>query len=647
MYPEDEGHDLTPERSGKRVFLFWDQDRLAARFDNWPLFRVLLFSLWFRTVVGLGLLVSIAALVLLPRIWRTSPPGFSPMVTTRLYDQVLGWHFKRQARGLDRAGQLEEARSAWHRAWQSDFANTDSIRGLLRALTRIESGDSAAGVALPAGIWLLRLGHTNTADVVLVAHAWLRTGLGDRAVALLDPIRNRLNSDQEKVYLMSLFAAGQADEFAGRLATNAPLQTAVAAHHQQPPENAPGDDPLASLALYHDAYLAGWGPAGQRAPARDRLLAARDAKETERLAYELTLAVAVHERDLESAADILRSLRRAGLAEVRHYVQYWMLLLTEGRQTEARAMATASNLAPHGIIEILRLAQAFAALELWDEAQALLHRHKTAARWLWELKVLQADVLLHQRNWDGLRELGLEIRTQPDAIDRLGGYGHVVEGIAEWHTENRESAERNFSRAAELGIPQPEAALNAAESLLRLNASAQAEAILLPHRATLTNSPAFLKALLRCADVLRHDHYLLETSQALLKLTPSDPVARNNYASALLLIRVRPQEALAHTTELLQLLPDRVEPRLNHAIALLRVEHIEEARQQLAAVDSKTLPASTLAQFQLAEFELLGAQHQRSEALDKADAIDASQLFPSQQLWLKEAISRVKSAPAP
>src|SRR5204862_4483755 len=86
---------------------------LANRFVYFPLVRLLIFSFWFRLIFAGFLLFLIFLGLFLPRIWRTTPPGFLPVVKISGLDMAQAWPLKRSELRLMNAGDLDQAAYAW------------------------------------------------------------------------------------------------------------------------------------------------------------------------------------------------------------------------------------------------------------------------------------------------------------------------------------------------------------------------------------------------------------------------------------------------------------------------------------------------------------------------------------------------------
>ncbi|MCX8109233.1 MAG: class I mannose-6-phosphate isomerase, partial [Verrucomicrobiae bacterium] len=93
--------------------------RLARNLIYSPFLRMLVLKFWFRVAV-LSLVAILAALaVLLPPVWRTSPPGFTPIIRISLLDKIQAKMLQKTAERAAAAGNYRAAADAWRAA----FAN--------------------------------------------------------------------------------------------------------------------------------------------------------------------------------------------------------------------------------------------------------------------------------------------------------------------------------------------------------------------------------------------------------------------------------------------------------------------------------------------------------------------------------------------
>ncbi|MBM3880068.1 MAG: hypothetical protein FJ387_10170 [Verrucomicrobia bacterium] len=616
---------------------------MTRTLQGWPLLQLLVVSVWFRLVALSLCLGAVAVAVLLPRVWRSTPPGFAPEVRISLLDRVQGWRLERQARHAEGAGDHRAALSCWRSAWGNDPGNADWLRHTLRAMARCDAPADLADLATEAAGWLLRLSPTNRTDVELVARTWLACGLGEQVPGLMRPLPGPHPVTLERLHLMALCEAGRMTEFAARVGTNqvlsAELQRALLSVFAD--QEAPDLEPEFRLACV--AFLAVFGPTDLQGKALDHVRAARQQRDTARLASDLQWMIHTQQRDLPACEELLREFEETGRATVRHHTSLWLLLAASGQKTEAIRRAQGNSPVPKSGGDALRLARAQMALDLWDQAEHMLTRLADLDEFRGEVLELSAELLMQRRKWDELRQLALRLRLQPEVMLTWGGYSYYLEGLADWEMGQPDAAHVAFEQMATLGVPHPVLALKVAERLLRLGAAAWAEPVLLAHRDDGWSDPSYLTALLHCAQALKNSAYLGPVTARLRALRPDDPQALRHHTRTLVILRRDADAAVSQSFELLRRFPQDPEVALTHVGALLLNARFAEAEALLDRVAPHRLPPAELAQYRLARFELKWRRGHRLEAQAALPQIDPRELYPVQAQWLEAATRAFES----
>src|SRR5262249_53874179 len=141
--------------------------------ENFPLLRQLLFERWFRLAFAACALIFVFFALFLPKIWKTTPTGFRPIVKVSGLDLVQAWSLKRTALKAEQAGQFDEANYAWQAALANNPANKDLVRGSLNCVLRDPHRREHALQALGYAYWLLKLTGTNDlADLQLAGRVF-------------------------------------------------------------------------------------------------------------------------------------------------------------------------------------------------------------------------------------------------------------------------------------------------------------------------------------------------------------------------------------------------------------------------------------------------------------------------------------------
>ncbi len=248
------------------------------------LLRQLFFEKHFRFAFAVVSLTVIAATILLPRMIRSTPPDFLPVVRVRLLDKLQAWSLADSARSAARQGQLDTAVLAWRSAIANDPGDPVLSRSLVSLLAE-QPVPQKKYLKLGAGtaLWLLRLTATNRSDLDLVAQYFARYELDQYVALLLRPVETNLSPAQAREYLKSLYNLGFMESFGQAWDRYKPVVSG---------------DP--ELALYRSAWQAGWGPISTLTEGASKLDAARKNPATTVLANRLALSVHFSRADIRS-----------------------------------------------------------------------------------------------------------------------------------------------------------------------------------------------------------------------------------------------------------------------------------------------------------------------------------------------------------
>lgn len=606
------------------------RQRLGDRYEEHPLLRLCIAQPWFLAAGCALLLSGVGLLVGLPKIWVATPPGFNPVVRTSLLDRFQAWSFARRARAATAAGQYLAAVPLWGTALANNPANVSVLRAAIANVIQCEPLDRRLAThALNSIDWLLRLTQTNRQDVTLAAQVYGRCGLPGDVYELLRPRENELVPAEEGPYLKALFHAGELDEFRRRWDQMGSRTTA---------------DP--ELSLYHAAYLAGWGPVETAATGRRALAQAATATNHWVLACQLQLIVDEQLGNAEEFGRVLRRLDRASLSRPVEHTRYWLLLAANGQRTEARRLAAAYPQTPKLPWEVLHFANAYDAIGMEPEALKLLAQAAPEScdqttRWSTRLWMKYCDLLLQAERWSELADAAAQMRGCRAIQKEMEGYAELMDGRAQLGLERMELAVAAFKQVPNLPFPSPAAALHGARILKRVGQLPQARDLLQRIEADLDTDPEYWRAALEVAGALREDSlWLLKSAQRLHQLQPQNDEVELEYALALIVNRQSPGEAAQITLKALNARPTSMEARLNHSLALIQNQRIEEARQLLAGVEEQRLPPPGRAWLHLAWYEIQLTAGTTKQAIRERDAIDRQWLFPAQSAWIEQSRER-------
>ncbi|MBK9140258.1 MAG: hypothetical protein IPM17_16080 [Verrucomicrobia bacterium] len=607
------------------------REALAERFAGSGLLRTILLNKWFGLAFVLILLGGLTMAVSLPKIWRTTPDGFVPIVRVSLLDLAQSWSLSRRATQLAAEGKAEEAVLAWQAAFANNMSDLRALRGALSSVLALPEVDrrSAAAAVWQAG-WLMRLGQTNQADLDLVVQVFDRCDMPEEVYSLLARKPLPLPAVQNGPYLRALFKLGMVEQF-GRL-------------WRTEREKFVGD-PL--MDLYDAAYRSGWGEATEIAPARQRLVEAMDNPDTRNTACRLEMVVATQLAQPDAYQAALDRLQDRRLDRLQDHVGYWRLLAASNRKDEAIRMAQEYVAPPNNPFELVRLAEAYVGLGLMPDALAVLRRHSglmgnTDSTWSVAVWALYGDLLIEAKRWDELVDMAGQMRLMDRAKANIEGLSFFFEGRARYGLSQFDVAFALFREAARRPFPTPQMGLQAAITLARMSQFEIARDLLVPLEADLRSVPEYWQTLFDVAYNLRSDEMLvLKAATHAHDLQPANPVWTANYSAALLITRQRPEEALRLTLEFLAQNPNSLVGRVNHALALIMNQRNDDAERILRTINVSALDPHESSIFHLVSFELYLNRREFAKALAAADRVDARFLFPSQTRWLQRAREQI------
>lgn len=596
------------------------QRRIPRAVRRNPFLRLLFYDVRFRWALGAAVLVFLALGLLLPRIWITSPEDYSPQIKVRGLDLLQAWSLRRSAEQNAAAGRVPAAIQAWASALANNAADRQILRGLLGALASQPRPDRAvAGVGQYAAANLLRLTHTNLADLELAVnfyqryeqHDWASGGLLDPGMATSPALTAAL--------LRALFESGQMQRFEDVWRQRGDT---VAGR----PESA----------LYHAAWQAGWGPAGGADAGLARLEAAANEPTSRPPALALLLRVHYKRLDLASYERRLAELADLHADTLRDSIAHWLLLELSGQRDRAIALARAETTLPQSAGEAEHLLAAWTRLGLYEEGADFIGRQMPALAQGPAIWVRAGQLLITGKRWDDLRTLAVALRANYRLKAALGNYSKFLEGVALDGLGRSPEAEAEFKEFAQEVPKDPATAFQSAVLLTRLGYPGPAGVVLHELEKVAGNDLTFWLQLRLTAFEARQAEQLLLASEKVFQLQPDDTSA-TNFAAALLMMRERPSEAVQLTLQLYSHAPQSPLARINHALALVQNGRLEEGELLLKTVSPDVLTDSARSVLEFVWFQCHRQAGRVAAARAAAELIDVRHLFPPQVQWLQQA----------
>jgi tetratricopeptide (TPR) repeat protein len=444
--------------------------------------------------------------------------------------------------------------------------------------------------------------------------------LYDLALYLLGPRADRLSPPAEAALLQAIFHTDQIGAFAGHWA-KAPAEI-----KQQP-----------DLQLLWAAYQAGWGTGEQQTAGEQALLAALDRPEQQELAGHLLLVARAQAGKTEAYAQVLKQREQSGTDRLVEHLIYWRLLDRAGRRADAQALALACDRQPAMTFDLLRLGQVLVGLGLVDRAITCLQDRVLAHDSAEELWALYTDLLIGNQRWHDLRAVALRLREGTGVGGALEGFSYYLEGRAELGLERLASARAAFGRLADSAIPSPSLAWRTGQALIELDQWQAAKTLLVQAEPAMENNLTFYSALFTVGQRLRDPGLLLRAAERAYRLDPANPTLAGNYATALLVNRQAPAEAIRLTLLAYNQDPEGPGPCLNHALALLQNQRLEEAGRLLATIRTHEFTPDGLACYYATCAEVFLSLGQSQRAREMLEQVEPAHLFPAQARWIAEA----------
>lgn len=590
---------------------------------------VLLYDRRFRYAFLAIVLLLALGLGTLLRIWRVTPEGFLPRIRINALDYFQSLNLARTAGRADAAHDGPECLAAWAACIANNPANLDHVRSHLNALGEFGERRRHSHLAAQQTAWLLRLGQTNSSDIALGARILHAFWLNAELLALLRPREETLSPDLRVLYAQALFVTGDHEGFSRYLPEFHRLARS---------------QPHSEAALFYQAYCAGWtqGPSeaeGQRA--------VDEAKADPRfafLAHRLQFAISIHRGDPRAYAESLDALTRQGDAWVSDHVLYWRLLAQNGqRDTAIECINTSALIAQHPDEAIL-LARARYELGLGEESRTILRQYSRLFPDSESLWLCYANLLVEQRQWDELFEVGVQLRSRiPPGLHDLQAFSFFLQGLACHYTGRKAQADEALARAASHRVTSQILGAKMADTLNTIGYPERAQQVLTAMRASASNDPDYWQMVAQTAFQLRDTSLLVFASATLYKMRPEHRSALQDYAAALLTTRSLPAEAIKLTFLHISREPDSVPARLNHASALAQNRRLAEARDVLASLDPTALSVIDRNAARLVWFDVYFASGEDARALTAAETLDRSLLFPPEIAWLDHCLEQIQA----
>ncbi len=589
------------------------------------LLHLLFYETKFRWAVLACLFIFIVMCVMLPKVYTTSPPHYDHTVKVSGLDMLQAASLRRSAQAAEAGGRLDDSLPIWLAALANNEASVESVRGFVGALTRQPIPDRAW---LAHGRWqslsLLRLTRTNAADLDLAVRFHAMYDQHEWIVAMLEKSDAPVDPSTTTAYLEALFLSGRMEKFAQ--AWNQRGGTVAG---------------QSKAALYHAAWQAGWGPAGEATGGRARLESALADPASRSLA--LGLLVRVHHKtlDLVSFEKRLAELADIHRDTIKDHMLHWQLLEVMGRKADAAALARSYTVRPRTPGEAEQLLAVFNRLGLYNEGLQFLGQQMDDFKQHPVIWVRMGELLAAGKLWDRIRSMALEVRQDERLKEVLGNYGWFLMGVAEHGLGHPQTAKEAFDQFVALPPPNPVVSFQSAVTLNRLGYP-EAAAVLLKRLESVAGTDlAFWKQVQLAAFESRQAELLLAACEKVHALAP-DTVSMSNLAAALLMMRERPSEAVQLTLDVIGRAPNSRIAQVNHALALVQNGRTADSERTLRSVSSTGMSDGDRTMLAFSWFQCHLQSGRTNEAVAAAEKVDLRHLFPPQVQWFETAREGLK-----
>lgn len=589
---------------------------------------VLIHDKWFRAAFLILLLLVIMAGLFLPRIWTTTPAGFTPVVRVSGLDRVQARSLKSSAQNHEAASRYKEAVHAWTAAIANDPGKPELIHGLVRTvLNEKPLNEENIGPTFGRLMWLLRLTKTNQADLELTLEFLDRCRLDDFVVRFGKPQEDSLNGAGAERYARALYTTGDYPGFARFWDRH---EKEFAAN----PE----------LMVYRHAWMSLHGPEvklqeGRRLLAEDRRQAA-----TRLLAARLQLDVSAALLDNQTFEESLRMLEDAHQDRPRDHALHWRLLRDTGRGVEALARARAYGTAPSTPAEARDLALAYDRLGMGETVIDYLGKWIATLGYDPDLWLLHARLMIKYRRWAELRSLSVRMRNSLDVGNLMQGYSFFLEGLAEQRSGREDAARLLMDKAVNYEFPEETGAYQAARQMVQAGFPTPALELLRKLEPRFAKDAGYWFERTVAAFGARNSTLIIQSARKAYELDPNRVSHMVNYAGALLVTRTEPEEAMKVTLQALSVDPGHVGAQLNHILALVQLRRLDDAEQKLASLNTLTFNANEQATYHLARFDLFRQKGDLVRAREAANQIDRQALVPLEVDWLEKTLESLPAS---
>ena len=588
--------------------------RLADQLQH-PLLKLLVIDWRFSSLVLL-LMVTIALALALPaKIWKRTPPDFTPVIRISAVDFVQASALGRSARRAEMRGDHEQALQSWSLALANDPCDLAVAGNYIEALLRSKRREDAQRALHIAG-WLCRLSPDASSYQLLIAAAdrnehWDLVLDGSQSVLKSRNASAEVNSS----ILKALFRTRRYREAKKFLERTPPSEFAST-----------------NRDLYHEALECIVNPNAETTDCvmlNESLRAGLREVET----HEIFLITCFEKLDLAGFQKTLASLKEITDHTLALEVLHVNLLLKLGRWREAREVAALFR-APRSGLETFEIAEALVAVG--DQAGAVdflggfCSEFQDSTRPL----VLYARLLLKQADLHKLRLLKSEIHKHQLSPTSTA----VAAGIMCFL--NADATNLEVFTSALNHLPRDRSSADAyyfsSEVLVHVNRPDLACDLLSRIEPQHLHDSEFYFKLFAAAEANKDATLMRRVAERSYQLAPGDPRAAGNYGAMLAMCEEQPGSAVALSAACLRVNPESIPAKINHAAALINSELFGSADLILQEIDESALTRTALNQVRFIKLKRAVKIGDQGEVRRLAALLDKSVLYSVQIRWLAD-----------
>ncbi len=604
------------------------QEQLSEKVKGNFLLHLFINDIKFLIAAAILTPLAIGGILLIPKIWEVSPEEFRPRVKISGLDFIQSLTLSRTARQHEAEGDYESALYSWHAAIANYPTKTDNLRSAIASFLELDRPTpKQVQQNINYSLWLLRLNQTNFGDLAVIAQSLDRSRLDQLQFSLLDPLKGELTEPMRAAYSRSLFNLFKHQEFHNQW-------TQLSQETRASKENA----------LFGSAYAALWGNPTESAAGLTQLEQPVADTDTQLLARQLLLLVHFQQKNESDYEQVLAALREDERDRYTHHIAYWTLLFQLDKPEQALARATDFDQIPTNINDLINHVNLFRQLGAPNKADELLTKHLNTFPPEVALYSTFADLLIELSDWDRLRNIAIGLRklnTESRAIT----LSHYLEGTADANQSRRNSASSAFEKFSEsVSKEDLSSEMGIAKELIALGFSNHALKLLERVESKYLQDPTYWYVRTGCAFRAKDYAKMKQASEQALALAPENSHYKSAVAEALLLLREEPARTVRLTLDLITENPNSFSHHINHVLALLLNQRVEEAAALLKRIPEESAPdAQARAAFHYAQFGVAFLNGDYSRAQSITNLISQSLLSHRELEWYTQCQETLKT----